>query len=39
LALQGIGPIGLTASELIPCVRTLLNRLTDQHARACSAQQ
>jgi hydroxyethylthiazole kinase-like uncharacterized protein yjeF len=29
---QGIGPIGLTASELIPCVRTLLNRLTEQHA-------
>ncbi len=26
---QGTGPIGLTASELIPCARMLLNRLTD----------
>ena len=25
---EGIGPIGVTASELIPCVRTLLNRFT-----------
>ena len=32
LTSQGIGPIGLTATELIPCVRTLLNQLTDQHA-------
>lgn len=30
---QGIGPIGMTASELIPGVRTLLNQLTEQHAR------
>lgn len=28
---QGIGPIGMTASELIPTVRTLLNQLTEQH--------
>ncbi|RZI41921.1 NAD(P)H-hydrate dehydratase [Herbaspirillum sp. HC18] len=32
LASQGIGPIGLTASELIPCVRTRLNQLIEQHA-------
>lgn len=29
---QGTGPIGLTASELIPCVRSILNQLTQQHA-------
>ncbi|MES2537907.1 MAG: NAD(P)H-hydrate dehydratase [Pseudomonadota bacterium] len=29
---QGIGPIGLTAGELIPCVRAILNRLTAEHA-------
>lgn len=28
---QGIGPVGLTAGELIPCVRTALNRLVYQH--------
>ncbi|OWW22839.1 NAD(P)H-hydrate dehydratase [Noviherbaspirillum denitrificans] len=32
LVQQGIGPIGLTASELIPAVRTLLNQLTEAHA-------
>lgn len=31
LVSQGTGPIGLTASELIPCVRTLLNQLTEKH--------
>ena len=30
---QGIGPIGLTAGELIPAVRACLNRLTEKHAR------
>lgn len=30
---QDLGPIGMTASELIPVVRTLLNQLTEQHAR------
>ncbi|MEN3366334.1 MAG: ADP-dependent NAD(P)H-hydrate dehydratase / NAD(P)H-hydrate epimerase [Burkholderiales bacterium] len=29
---QGVGPIGLTAGELIPCVRAALNQLTDKHA-------
>lgn len=33
LVAEGTGPIGLTASELIPRVRTLLNRLTEQHGR------
>lgn len=32
LAGQGTGPIGLTASELIPCVRSILNQLTQQYA-------
>jgi hydroxyethylthiazole kinase-like uncharacterized protein yjeF len=32
LVREGTGPIGLTASELIPVVRTLLNQLTEQHA-------
>lgn len=32
LVQQGIGPIGLTASELIPAMRTLLNQLTEAHA-------
>jgi hydroxyethylthiazole kinase-like uncharacterized protein yjeF len=31
LAGQAIGPVGLTATELIPCVRTLLNRLIEEH--------
>lgn len=37
LVAQGIGPIGLTASELIPCVRTIINQLTQQHASHCDA--
>ena len=32
LVRQGAGPIGLTASELIPALRTLLNQLTEAHA-------
>lgn len=32
LVQQGVGPIGLTASELIPVVRNLLNQLTEAHA-------
>lgn len=32
LTQEGIGPIGLTAGELIPAVRALLNQLTEQHA-------
>ncbi|HEX7634920.1 MAG TPA: ADP/ATP-dependent (S)-NAD(P)H-hydrate dehydratase, partial [Noviherbaspirillum sp.] len=31
LAEQDTGPIGLTASELIPCVRSILNQLIRQH--------
>lgn len=31
---QGIGPIGLTASELIPAVRTMLNELVRNHQRS-----
>lgn len=31
LVSQGIGPIGMTASELVPAVRTLLNQLTAQY--------
>lgn len=30
---QGIGPIGVTASELIPVVRDVFNKLVNQHAR------
>jgi NAD(P)H-hydrate repair Nnr-like enzyme with NAD(P)H-hydrate dehydratase domain len=33
LVQQGIGPIGLTASELIAPVRGVLNRLTSKHDR------
>ncbi|MEN3293800.1 MAG: ADP-dependent NAD(P)H-hydrate dehydratase / NAD(P)H-hydrate epimerase [Burkholderiales bacterium] len=33
LVQQGVGPIGLTAVELIPCVRATLNQLTDKHAQ------
>jgi hydroxyethylthiazole kinase-like uncharacterized protein yjeF len=33
LVQQGVGPIGLTAGELIPCVRAALNQLTDKHAQ------
>ncbi|WP_420473350.1 NAD(P)H-hydrate dehydratase [Noviherbaspirillum sp. ST9] len=32
LVRQGAGPIGLTASELIPAIRILLNQLTEAHA-------
>jgi ADP-dependent NAD(P)H-hydrate dehydratase / NAD(P)H-hydrate epimerase len=32
LVQHGIGPVGLTASELIPAVRVALNRLVEQHA-------
>jgi hydroxyethylthiazole kinase-like uncharacterized protein yjeF len=31
LVQQGTGPIGMTASELIPAVRSLLNRLVAEH--------
>jgi hydroxyethylthiazole kinase-like uncharacterized protein yjeF len=30
---QGIGPIGVTAGEFIPCVRAALNQITDKHAQ------
>jgi hydroxyethylthiazole kinase-like uncharacterized protein yjeF len=30
---SGIGPVGLTASEVIPAVRTLLNQIIRDHAR------
>jgi hypothetical protein len=33
LVQHGVGPIGLSAGELIPCVRDALNQLTDKHAR------
>ncbi len=33
LVQQGIGPIGLTAGELVPAVRGVLNRLVTKHAR------
>jgi ADP-dependent NAD(P)H-hydrate dehydratase / NAD(P)H-hydrate epimerase len=29
---QGVGPVGLTASELIPCVRKILNQLINEYA-------
>ncbi len=32
LVAQGAGPVGLTASELIPAIRTVLNRAIDEHA-------
>lgn len=32
LVRQGIGPVGLTAGELIPCVRTTFNQLISDHA-------
>ncbi|HJV50155.1 MAG TPA: NAD(P)H-hydrate dehydratase, partial [Noviherbaspirillum sp.] len=37
LVAGGTGPIGLTASELIPCARSLLNHLTGQHAQRRTA--
>jgi hydroxyethylthiazole kinase-like uncharacterized protein yjeF len=30
---RGTGPVGLTASELIPCIRACLNKLINDHAR------
>lgn len=33
LVSQGVGPIGLSASELIPCVRTILNQITQTHTQ------
>ncbi len=39
LVSQGIGPIGMMAGELIPCVRNLLNQVTEQHARRHIARQ
>jgi hydroxyethylthiazole kinase-like uncharacterized protein yjeF len=33
LVQEGVGPIGLTAGELIPFVRATLNQLTDKHAQ------
>jgi hypothetical protein len=32
LVQQGVGPIGLTAGELIPTVRSVLNHLVARHA-------
>jgi hydroxyethylthiazole kinase-like uncharacterized protein yjeF len=29
---QGVGPIGVTAGEFIPCVRAALNQITNKHA-------
>ncbi|TFW27075.1 NAD(P)H-hydrate dehydratase [Duganella callida] len=33
LVAEGRGPIGLTAAELIPAIRTALNRMVQHHAR------
>ena len=33
LVAEGTGPIGLTASELIPAIRTALNRMVQHHGR------
>lgn len=33
LASEGVGPIGLTAGELLPAVRALLNQLTKQYGQ------
>lgn len=30
---DGVGPVGLTAGELVPAIRAALNRLVQQHAR------
>lgn len=30
---RGVGPVGLTAGEIIPCAREALNQLINQHAR------
>ncbi|MYM28442.1 NAD(P)H-hydrate dehydratase [Duganella sp. CY15W] len=33
LVTEGLGPIGLTATELIPAIRTALNRMVQHHGR------
>ncbi|MRV75207.1 NAD(P)H-hydrate dehydratase [Duganella sp. FT92W] len=33
LVTEGLGPIGVTASELIPAIRTALNRMVHMHGR------
>ncbi|HEU4842832.1 MAG TPA: NAD(P)H-hydrate dehydratase, partial [Burkholderiaceae bacterium] len=33
LVAEGTGPIGLSAGELVPAIRTAINRLVQQHAR------
>jgi NAD(P)H-hydrate repair Nnr-like enzyme with NAD(P)H-hydrate dehydratase domain len=33
LVTEGAGPIGLTAGELIPAIRTALNRMVQHHGR------
>jgi hydroxyethylthiazole kinase-like uncharacterized protein yjeF len=38
LVQQGIGPVGMTAGELIPGVRQTLNRLIAENARGCVRQ-
>lgn len=38
LVQQGIGPIGMTAGELIPAVRSILNRLVAQYVPARGAR-
>jgi NAD(P)H-hydrate repair Nnr-like enzyme with NAD(P)H-hydrate dehydratase domain len=35
---QGIGPVGLTAGELIPCVRNILNQLINDHSHRGAAR-
>jgi hydroxyethylthiazole kinase-like uncharacterized protein yjeF len=35
---QGFGPVGLTASELIPCIRTSLNKLINEHTQRCATR-
>jgi hypothetical protein len=33
LVTEGVGPIGLTAAELIPAIRVALNRMVQHHGR------
>jgi hypothetical protein len=33
LVTEGTGPIGLTASELVPAIRVALNRMVEHHGR------
>jgi len=33
LVTEGLGPIGVTASELVPAIRTALNRMVQMHGR------